>query len=38
MAIRKLALVTEISVKKMYVWFFPTDALINRRECNVARQ
>ena len=28
----------KIEIKKLYVWFLPTDFLVNRKECSVARQ
>ena len=32
MEIRELRMITEISIKIFYVWFFPADPPINRRE------
>ena len=34
MEIRKWGLISGISVKKINVWFFPTDFPINRQECD----
>ena len=31
MKVEKSGLITGISVKKLYVWFFPNDSPINRR-------
>ena len=32
--IMKLELIARVSVNKFYVWFFPTDFLIKRKECD----
>ena len=34
METKKSQLITKISIKQIYVRFFPTNSLMNKRECN----